>query len=245
MQVHQDPTSLEMDYILVTEEEKTPTVKDTLERNENDFVFQEAKVAEQTESHEGFSSGSLDTFQPVSIANEMEDHSVCGTEWGSVHLEEKGCSLVPQKLDDEGRSQESCGQDEGWIILGQNEISDISPGEISAESEIPKSGSGHSTEEPATVAAQELLLDTHAGFQVETPLQKSFEHEGCSPSGSLTTEDESSGIAGTHVLEVVGGDGAWEASSQQTLGNNIAAEQEMKEETVLLNSERDLSQKSG
>ncbi|XP_064902016.1 protein prune homolog 2 isoform X2 [Columba livia] len=244
-QVHRDPTSLEMDYILVTEEEKTPTAKDTLERNESDFAFQEAKVAEQTESDEGFSLGSLDTFQPISITNEMENHSVCETEWDSVQLEEESSSVVPQKLDDEGRLQESYGQDEDWIILGQNEISDISPEEISAESEMPKSGSGHSGEELTAVAAQELILGAHAGFQVETPLQKSFEHEGCSPSGSLTTKDESSGIAGTHVLEVIGGDGAWEASSQQRLGDNIATEQEMKEETVVLNNERDLSQKSG
>ncbi|NXW11188.1 PRUN2 protein, partial [Fregetta grallaria] len=245
MQVHQDPASLEMDYILVTEEENTPLAKDTLERNESDFAFQEANVAEQTESHEGFSSCSLDTFQPISITNEREDHSVCGTEWDSVHLEEKSSSVVPQKLDDERRSQESCGQDEGWIILGQNEVSDISPEEISAKLEMPKSGSGHSGEEPAAVVAHESILDTQAEFQVETSLQKSFEHEGCFPLDRLAIEDESSGIAGTHVLQVIGGDGAWEANSQQRLGNNVATEQEMKEETVLLNSERELSQKSG
>ncbi|KAM6187831.1 protein prune homolog 2 isoform 2-T2 [Sarcoramphus papa] len=245
MQVHRDPTSLEMDYILVTEEENTPSSKDTLERNESDFAFQEANVAEQTESHEGFSPGSLDTFQPISITNEREDHSVCGTEWGSVHLEEKSSSVVAEKLDDERRSQESCGQDEGWIILGQNEASDISPEEISPESEMPKSGSEHSGEELAAVVSQELILDTRAEFEVETPLQKSFEHEGCSPSDSLTTEDESSGITGTHVLQVAGGDVARETNSQQGLGNNIATEQEMKEEMVLLNSERELSQKSG
>ncbi|KAM6034741.1 protein prune homolog 2 isoform 2-T2 [Theristicus caerulescens] len=246
MQVHRDPTSLEMDYILVTEEENVPSRKDTLQRKESDFAFQEANVAEQTESHEGFSPGSLDTFQPISITNESEDHSVFGTEWDSVHLEEKSSSVVPQKLnDDQRRSQESCRQDEGWIILGQNEVSDILPEEISAESEMPKSGSGHSGEEPAAVVAQELILDSWAEFQVETPLQKSSEHEGCTPSDSLTTKDECSGITGTCALQVVGGDGAWEENSQQTLGNNIATEQEMKEETVLLNSESELSQKSG
>ncbi|XP_074992611.1 protein prune homolog 2 isoform X2 [Calonectris borealis] len=245
MQVHQDPASLEMDYILVTEEENIPSTKDTLERNESDFAFQEAHVAEQTESHEGFSPSSLDTFQPISITNEREDHSVCGTEWDSVHLEEKSSSVVPQKLDDERRSQESCGQDEGWIILGQNEVSDISPEEISAKSEMPKPGSGHSGEEPAAVVAHESVLDTQAEFQAETPLQKSFEYEGCSPSDRLATEDESSGITGTYVLQAVGGDGAREANSQQRLRNNVATEQEMKEEMVLLNSERELSQKSG
>ncbi|XP_009578532.1 PREDICTED: protein prune homolog 2, partial [Fulmarus glacialis] len=209
MEVHQDPTSLEMDYILVTEEENIPSTKDTLERNESDFAFQEATVAEQIESHEGFSPSSLDTFQPISITNEREDHSVCGTEWDSVHLEEKSSSVVPQNLDDESRSQESCGQDEGWIILGQNEVSDISPEEISAKSEMPKPGSGHSGEEPAAVVAHESILDTQAEFQA------------------------------------VGGDGAREANSQQRLGSNTAAEQEMKEEMVLLNSERELSQKSG
>ncbi|NXH77548.1 PRUN2 protein, partial [Hydrobates tethys] len=245
MQVHQDPTSVEIGDILVTEEENIPSTKDTLERNESDFAFQEANVAEQRESQEGFSLSSVDTFQPISITNEREDHSVCGTEWDSVHLEEKSSSVVPQKLDDERRSQESCGQDEGWILLGQNEVSDILPEEIPDKSELPKPGSGHSGEEPAAVGAHESILDIQAEFQVETPLQKSFEHEGCFPSDRLTTEDESSGIAGTCVLQVVGGDAAWEANSQQRLGNNVATEQEIKEETVLLNSERELSQNSG
>ncbi|XP_014798143.1 PREDICTED: protein prune homolog 2 isoform X2 [Calidris pugnax] len=245
MQVHQDPTSLEMDYILATEEENMPSTKDTLERNESDFAFQEGNVAEQTESHEDFSPGSLDTFQPISIKDEGEDHSVAGTEWDSIHLEEKSSCVVPQKLGGEGRSQESHGQDEGWIILGQNEVSDLSPEEISAGSEMAKSESEHSGEELAAVVAQESILDTQAEFQVETPLQKSFEDDGYSPSGSLTTKDEISSIAGTHVLEVVGDDGAGEANSQQRLGDNIATEQEMKEETVLVNRERQLSQKLG
>ncbi|KAM6391867.1 protein prune homolog 2 isoform 2-T2 [Rhynochetos jubatus] len=208
MQAHRAPTSLDMDYILVTEEENIPSVKDTLERKESDFAFQESSVAEQTESCEGLSPGVSDTFQPISITNEREDQSVCGTEWDSIHLEEKS-SFVPQKLDDERRSQESCGQDEGWIILGQNEVSDISPEEIYAESKMPESGTGHSGEEPTAVVAQELILDTQAEFQV------------------------------------VGGDGAWEAGSQRRLRSNIATGQEMKEEVVLLNNERELSQKSG
>ncbi|XP_052633706.1 protein prune homolog 2 isoform X3 [Harpia harpyja] len=245
MQVHRDTTSLESDYILVTEKENIPSTEDTFERNESDFAFQEANVAKQTESHKGFSPGSLDTFQPISITNEREDHSVCGTERDSIHLEEKSSSVTPQKLDDERRSQESSGQDEGWIILGQNEVSDISPEEISAESEMLKSGSGYSDEELAAVVAQELILDTPAEFQVEATLQKPFEHGGYSPSDSLTTENESLAITGTCVLQVVGGDGTWEANSQQTLGNNVATEQEMKEEMVLLNSERGLSQISG
>ncbi|KAM9250896.1 protein prune homolog 2 isoform 2-T2 [Cariama cristata] len=245
MQAHEDSASLEMDYIIVTAEKNIPSTKHTLERNKSDFAFQEANVAEQKESHEGFSLSSLDTFQPISITNEREDHSVCGTEWDSVHLEEKGSSVVPQKLDEERRSQESCAQDEGWIVLGQNEVSDISPEEIPAKSKMPKSESGYSGEELTTVVALELIPDTRTEFQVETPLQKSFEHEGCSPSDSLTTEDESWGIAGTHVLQVVGSDGAWEADFQQRLRNTIVTEQEMKEETVLLNSERELSQKSG
>lgn len=246
VKVHKDPTSLEMDYILVTEEESTPSTKDILERKKSNFVFQEANVAEQTETHDGFSPGYLDTFQPISITNEREDHLVCGTEWDSVLSEEKRSSVVPQKLDDERRSQESCGQDEGWIILEQNEVNDVLPEEISSEpkSEIPKSGSEYSGEELAAVVAQELILDTRAEFQVATPLQKSSEHESCS-TNSLTTEDESSGIAGTHVLQVVSGDGEWKSNFQQKLENNIAIEQEMKEEMVLLDSERELSQKSG
>ncbi|XP_051657272.1 protein prune homolog 2 isoform X2 [Manacus candei] len=244
MQVLQDPASLETDYMLVTEEENTPSTKKTLKRSKSNFAVQEANVAEQRESHEGFLPSSLDTFQPISITNESKDHPGYGTPWDSSHLEEKSSSVVPQKLDGERRSQENCAQDEGWIILGQNDISDIPPEEISAKSEMPKSVSGHPGKELAAVVAQELVLDTWTEFRVETPLQKCFEHEVCSPSDSLTLEDESSGIAGTRVLQVVGGDGAWEANSHQKLGNNVATEQEMKEETVLLNRGGELSQKS-
>ncbi|XP_053909818.1 protein prune homolog 2 isoform X1 [Cuculus canorus] len=238
LQVHRDPTSVEMDYILVTEEENIPS------RNESNFALQEANVAKQTESWPGFSLCSLDTFQPISIKNETEDHSVCVTEWDSVHLEDKSSSVMPQKLDDERRSQESCGQDVGWIILAQNEVSDISPEEISAKSEVPEPGSGHSGEEPAAVLAQELFLDTQTSFQVETPIQESFEHEGCSPSDIVITENKSLGTEGTRVLQMVGGDGAWETNSEQKLDNNVATEQEMKEERELLNCEGELSRRS-
>ncbi|XP_014750671.1 PREDICTED: protein prune homolog 2 isoform X2 [Sturnus vulgaris] len=231
------PASLEMDYILVTEEENTPATNDTLERSKINFAFQE--------SHEGFSPGCLDTFQPTSVSNESKDHLVHGTGWDAVHLEEKNSSAVPEKLDGERKPQEICGQDEGWIILGQNEVSDLSPEETSAKTETPKSGSGHPDEELASVVAQELVLDTWTEFELETPLQKSFKHESCSPSDGLTAENVSSDIAGTSELQVVGGDSTWEANSQQRLGNNVATEQEMKEETVLLDSDRELNQKSG
>lgn len=236
MRVQALPASQEMDYILVTEEENTPARNDTLEKSEISFAFQE--------SHEGFSPGSLETFQPTSISNETKDHLVCATGWDAVHLEKKNSSAVPQKLDSERKSQESCGQDEGWIILGQNEVSDISPEEISAKTKMPKSGSGHPGEELAPVATRELILDAGTEFQIETPLQKSFEHESCSPSDGLTAENVSLGIAGTSELQVVGGDSTWEANSQQRLGNIVATEQEMKEETVP-NSGRELNEKSG
>ncbi|NXQ16657.1 PRUN2 protein, partial [Peucedramus taeniatus] len=230
------PASLEMDYILVTEEENTPATNDTLERGKINFAFQE--------SHEGFSPGSLDAFLAISISNESKDHLVCGTGWDAVHLEEKNSFAVPQKLDGERKSQESCGQDEGWIILGQSEVSDISPEEISAKTETPKSGSEHPGEELASVVAQESILDTWTEFQVETPLQKSFEHESCSSSDGLTAENVSLGIAGTSELQVVDGNSTWEANSQQRLRNHVATEQEVREKTVLLNSDRELNQKS-
>ncbi|XP_021236351.1 protein prune homolog 2 isoform X2 [Numida meleagris] len=200
MQVHRDPTLVEMDYFLVTEEENIPSAR------ESDFVFQEADVPEQTESNEGFSPGSLDTFQSISIINEREDQSSCGAEWD---LDEKNSSVVPQKLEDERESEERFGQDEGWIILGQNEVSDVSSVEISAESEVPKFESGHPGKVPETAVMQQLTVDTQAEFQVDD------------------------------------GNGAWETNSQQKLGNNTAKEQELKEEAVLLSSERKLSEKSG
>uniref|UniRef100_G1MRA2 Prune homolog 2 with BCH domain n=1 Tax=Meleagris gallopavo TaxID=9103 RepID=G1MRA2_MELGA len=197
MQVHRDPTSVEMDYILVTEEENMPSTK------ESDFVFQDAVVPGQTESNEGFSQSPLDTFQSISIINKREDQSACGAEWD---LDEKSSSVVPQKLEDERESGERFGQDEGWIILCQNEVCDISSVEISAESEKPKFESGHGGKIAETAGGQESTLETQAEFQV--------------------------------------GD-ARETNNQQELGNNTFTEQELKEEAVLLNNERKLSEKSG
>lgn len=221
------PASLEMDYTLVTEEENTPATNYILERSKINFAVQE--------SHEDFSPGSLDTFQPISISNEIKDHLVCGT----VHLEEKNSSAVPEKLDGEKKSQEGCGQDDGWIILGRNEVRGLSPEEISAET-----GSGHPDEELTSVVAQELVHDTWTEFEVEAPLQKSFEHESCSPLDGLTAENVSSSMARTSELQVAGGDSTWEANSQQGLGSNVATKQEIKEKTVLLNSDREFNQKS-
>ncbi|XP_031458240.1 protein prune homolog 2 isoform X1 [Phasianus colchicus] len=200
MQVHRDPTSVEMDYILVTEEENMPSAR------ESDFVFQEAVVPGQTESNEGFSQSPLDTFQSISIINEREDQSACGATWD---LNEKSSSVLPQKLEDERESGERFGQDEGWIILGQNEVCDISPVEISSESEMPKFESGHSGKAETATLGQESSLETQAEFQVDD------------------------------------GNGAWETNNQQELGNSTFTEQELKEEAVLLNSERKLSEKSG
>ncbi|XP_052556711.1 protein prune homolog 2 isoform X1 [Tympanuchus pallidicinctus] len=199
MQVHRDPASVEMDYILVTEEENVPSAR------ESDFVFQEAVVPGQIESNEGFSRSPLDTFQSISIINEREDQSACGAEWD---LDERSSSVVPQKLEDERESGERFGQDEGWIILGQNEVCDISSGEISAESEMPKFESGHCGKVAETAEGKEST-ETQVEFQ----------------------EDD--------------GNGAWETNNQQELGNNTFTEQELKEESVLLNSERKLSEKSG
>lgn len=200
MKVHGDPTSVEMDYIVVTEEENMPSAR------ESDFVFQEAVVPGQTESNEGFSPGPLDTFQSISVINEREDQSAHGTEWD---LDEKNSSVVPQKLEDERGSGERFGQDEGWIILGQNEVSDVSSVEISAESEMPEFESGHSGKITETAVVEESTLETRAEFQVDD------------------------------------GNGAWETNDQQKLGNNTLTEQELKEEAVVLNSERKLIEKSG
>lgn len=238
MKVHRDLTSVEMDYIVVTEEENMPSARET------DFVFQEAVVPGQTESNERFSPGPLDTFQSISVINEREDQSAHGTE---LDLDEKNSSVVPQNLEDERGSGERFGQDEGWIILGQNEVSDVSSVEISAESEMPEFESGHSGKITETAVVEESTLETRAEFQVETSFPKSFEHESCPSFVVLSTEDDSLDITRTHafVLQVDDGNGAWETNDQQKLGNKTLTEQELKEEAVVLNSERKLSEKSG
>ncbi|XP_015704654.1 protein prune homolog 2 isoform X3 [Coturnix japonica] len=158
MQVHRDLTSMEMDYILVSEEENISPAR------ESDFVFQENVVPGQTESNEGFSPGPLDTFQSVSVINEREDQSAVGAEW---NLDEKNSSVVPQKLEGERESGERFGQDEGWIILGHNEVSDLSSVEISAESQMPEFEFGHSGKVPESAVVQESALETQAKFQVD------------------------------------------------------------------------------
>ncbi|KAM8792881.1 protein prune homolog 2 [Eudromia elegans] len=244
MQVHRDQTSLEMDYILVTGEENTPSREDTLETKGSDFAFQEVNVAEQTESPEGFSPGFSDTFQPISIINEREGHCTWEIEGNAVNLAER-TSVMPQKLDDERRSPENYGQEETWIVLGQTEAGSISPEEISVRLETAKSGAGHSDKELEDVAKQESDLDAQVEYQLEAPLHKSAEPGGYSPLDSLTTEDENITRTDALMLQVVGSDGVREAISQQRFGNNVVTEQEMEEETMFLSSERKLSQKSG
>ncbi|KAM7166497.1 protein prune homolog 2 [Macrochelys suwanniensis] len=246
-QVNKDQTALEMDYILVTAEENGSVKKDILETKESDFAFQEANVAEQTESHEAFSAGSSDTFQSISIINESKDQSFLSTEWGSFNLAEKSPSVLPQRLGDEKRSPESPGQDLSWTVLGKNEASDISPEEISSRTETMDSGSGHSVKELETVLDQELIHDKQSGVQLKKTPHKSFEQEEYSPLDSLMREDKNSSIRRTDalLLQVVGGHGIWEVHSQQHPGDGMVTEQEMEEETEFLNSERELNRVSG
>ncbi|XP_067425267.1 protein prune homolog 2 isoform X5 [Emydura macquarii macquarii] len=246
-QVNKDQTAREMDYILFTAEENISVKRDILETKESDFAFQEANVAEQTESHEAFSAGSLDMFQSISMINESKDQSFLSTEWDSFHLAEKSPSVLPQRLGDEKRSPESPGQDHGWMVLRQNEVNDISPEEISSRTETMDSGSGHSVRELEMVLDQELINDTQAGVQLETPPHKSFEQEEYSPLDSLMRQDKNSGIIRTDalLLEVVGGHGKWEVHSQEHPGDSMVTEQDMEEETEFFNSERELSRVSG
>uniref|UniRef100_A0A674K4S4 Protein prune homolog 2 n=1 Tax=Terrapene triunguis TaxID=2587831 RepID=A0A674K4S4_9SAUR len=245
--VNKDQTALEMDYILVTAEENGSVKKDILETKESDFVFQEANVAEQTESHEAFSAGSSDMFQSISIINESKEQSFLSSEWGSLHLAEKSPSVLPQRLGDEKRSPESPVQDHGWTVLGKNETSDISPEEISSRTETMDSGSGHSVKELETVLDQELIHDKQSGVQLKKTPHKSFEQEEYSPLDSLMREDKNSSIIRTDalLLQVVGGHGIWEVHSQQHPGDGMVTEQEMEEETEFLNSERELNRVSG
>uniref|UniRef100_A0A674K842 Prune homolog 2 with BCH domain n=1 Tax=Terrapene triunguis TaxID=2587831 RepID=A0A674K842_9SAUR len=235
--VNKDQTALEMDYILVTAEENGSVKKDILETKESDFVFQEANVAEQTESHEAFSAGSSDMFQSISIINESKEQSFL----------KKSPSVLPQRLGDEKRSPESPVQDHGWTVLGKNETSDISPEEISSRTETMDSGSGHSVKELETVLDQELIHDKQSGVQLKKTPHKSFEQEEYSPLDSLMREDKNSSIIRTDalLLQVVGGHGIWEVHSQQHPGDGMVTEQEMEEETEFLNSERELNRVSG
>uniref|UniRef100_A0A8C8SWZ0 Protein prune homolog 2 n=1 Tax=Pelusios castaneus TaxID=367368 RepID=A0A8C8SWZ0_9SAUR len=229
-QVKKDQTAREMDYILFTAEENI-SVKDILGTKESDFAFQEANVAEQTESHETFSAGSLDMFQSISMINESKDQSFLSTECNSFHL----------------RSPESPGQDHSWLVLGQNEVRDISPEEISSRTETMDSGSGHSVKELEIVLDQESIHDTQAGVQLERSLHKSFEQEEYSPLDSLTRQDSNSGIIRTDalLLQVAGAHGNWKVHSQQHPGDGLATEQDMEEETEFLNSARELNRVSG
>ncbi|XP_059580783.1 protein prune homolog 2 isoform X1 [Alligator mississippiensis] len=238
-----DQTALQMDYILMTSEGNISVRKDILETEESDFTFNKANIAEQTQPNEAFSADSLDTFQSISMINESESHSVLGTERDSFHLAQKSPSIMSPNLGDEKRSPESC----GWIVLGPNEVNDISPEEIFSRTEARNLGPRHSAKELETVSVQELIHNTQAGVQQGKNPQKSFEQKEYSSLDSLSKEDKNSSITGTDalLLQVVGDDGEWEVCSQQHPRSDMATEQVTEVETEFLSHEREPSQISG
>ncbi|XP_053148119.1 protein prune homolog 2 isoform X9 [Hemicordylus capensis] len=229
----EDQSSLEMDYVLVTDEENVSLRKDILVTRESNFTSQEAtSVAEQTDSLETFSADSSDTFQSISIINESEGQSALATEWDSFYLAEKSSAVVPQTLEDEKKSPRSPVQDQEWTMVGQNGVDDISPEENCSRTGTIESLSRHSVKELEDVLSQELICEAQAGTRLER-----------SPHKSLEQEEKNSHNAVTDALlfQVVAGGGELDVHSQQHPGGGMIVDQEMEDETQFVGSERELS----
>ncbi|XP_027694928.1 protein prune homolog 2-like isoform X3 [Vombatus ursinus] len=234
MEMNEDPSALQMDYILVDHEENFSERKVALEPRESKSQLQEVTVgSEQMELPGEFSASSQDILQSVAI-NEREGQSAVGS------LIENGSYIVPLKLEDERRALESPGQDPSWMVLGQNEVYNASPEESFRQTERVALGSGHSV----TAADQRLREAEQTEVCAETrnssPLESSrMEKSSCQGGLARKNKNKTTSEADRDalLLKVVAHDNEWEMLSPQIPEGSMAPEKEMEEETEFLDSE--------
>ncbi|KAM4706972.1 uncharacterized protein O3C94_002034, partial [Discoglossus pictus] len=93
-------------------------------------------LSKQTDSDKVFSLIAPDTFQSISMTNGCEKQAAHEPECHSLQFEERGPSIIPQRLHSEKKSEELSEQEHSWsIILSQNDTSDTSPEEIFSRAE--------------------------------------------------------------------------------------------------------------
>ncbi|XP_074052812.1 protein prune homolog 2 isoform X3 [Macrotis lagotis] len=233
MEMNEDPSALQMDYILVDHEENFSERKVTLEPKESKSELQEVNLrSEPMKLPKEFSTSSQDIFQSIAI-NERKDQSAVGS------LIENNSYIVPPKLEDERRPLESPGQDPSWMVLGRNEVCNASPEESSRQTETVALGS-----ELAMTAMDQGLREAEQ-TQVCAETRKNHPHESLrmekSCGGSLTRKNKNKSTSEADgdalLLKVVAHDSEWEMVSPQLSESSMVPEKEIEEETEFLDSE--------
>ncbi|XP_044533924.1 protein prune homolog 2 [Gracilinanus agilis] len=238
MEMNEDQSALQMDYILVDHEENFSERKVPLEPKESKSELQEVNVKpKQMELPGELSAASQDISQAVAI-NERKGQSAKGP------LIENVSYIVPPKLEDERISLESPRQDPEWMVLGRSEVYSSSPEQNSSQPETGNLGSGHS------IMAEDQRLREAEQIEVCAETKKKNPYESLrqekSPQGKLARKNKDKSTNETDsdalLLKVVAHENEWEMLSPQLSEGSSAPEKEMEEETEFLDSEpRELS----
>ncbi|KAG8130666.1 hypothetical protein E2320_017259 [Naja naja] len=233
LQEAEEPSSLEMDYVLISGEEHVSLAKDLLVTQESNFL---SAVAEQMDSLETFSADSSDTLQSISIINESEGQSTLENEWDSFYLEEKCSAIVPQKWEGEKKSRSILAQDQEWTIVGQNGEHEVSPEDNCSKPVTIESLCRQSIKELDNVLSQELVSET----QIEIPLDKSS-YQAWEQQDKISCDTKTD----APFLQVVATDVELDDHPQQLPGDSMVKEQEIEDEMPSVNNERQLHQTVG
>ncbi|KAM9207250.1 protein prune homolog 2 isoform 2-T2 [Dugong dugon] len=217
---NEDHHALHMDYIVVNHEEYSPQKPEACEARESTFELEDSHTSSEEMGLSGTQLTSFpDTFKSASL-NDRKDHS-----------SERVVSKYVKRS-----SLESPGQDQGWMVLGHNEVGDPASEGGSSQLEARISGSGWSAEamEPASDPSPGKGYQTQVLGEVKPP--ESLVLEGASGLSSQSRKTKSRGGAGPDavILQAVAHDNEWEMLSPQPSQKNMIPEAEMEEETEFL-----------
>lgn len=231
LQEAEEQSSLEMDYVLISDEENGSLTKDLLVTQESNFP---SAVAEQMDSLETFPADSSDTLQSISIINESEGQSTLENEWDSFYLEEKASAVVPQKWECEKKSPSILVQDREWTIVDQNGEHEVSSEDNCSNPVTIESLCRQSIKELDNVLKQERISET----QTEIPLDKrSFQAWEQQDKISCDTKTDAP------LFQVVATD--VESDDHPQHGDSMVKEQEIEDESHSVDNERELNQTVG
>ncbi|XP_038626024.1 protein prune homolog 2 isoform X2 [Tachyglossus aculeatus] len=222
---YEDQSTLQMDYILVTNEESRSECEDVLETKARSTKFKEAKVgSEQVQ----LSESPQDAVPSTSIINEKNGQS------------EESPSILCLRQGEEKRSPESPGQDQSWMVLGHAEANDTSPEESSSQTKMVDSGSGQSAKVTEVVVDRGPTEGMQTQALTEERPQESVGLEASSCPRSLARKKQpvDGEEAGALLLQVVSQESEWEMLSPQLAVGASAPGKKMEEEVKFLGSDR-------
>ncbi|XP_028910811.1 protein prune homolog 2 isoform X4 [Ornithorhynchus anatinus] len=216
---YEGQSTLQMDYILVTNKESSSEYENVLETKARDTGFKGAKLGSE---QMWLSESPQDAVPSTSVINERNSQS------------EESSSVACLSRGEEKRSPESPGQDQSWMVLGHAEANDTSPEESSSQTETVDSGSGQS------VKVTEMVEDTQTQALREKRPQESVGLEASSRPGSLARKKQpvDGEEAGALSVQVVSQENEWEMLSPQLAVGASAPDKNMEEEVKFLGSDR-------